>query len=98
MNMSGHSEHRQLPGLREAMMFYSLNHRSLARFSLRRCVSRDGARPVVAEIVYKVTIMPNRLHATDADATQLDSCVASAVCIGLRKRFAFTSDISVGEL
>ena len=29
-------------------------------------------------------LVANCVHATDADATQLDSCVASAVCIGLK--------------
>jgi len=28
----------------------------------------------------------NCVHSADADATQLDSCVASAVCIGLKER------------
>jgi len=28
-------------------------------------------------------LVVNRVHTADADATQLDSCVTSAVCIGL---------------
>ena len=41
---------------------------------------RDGG--LNAPVVSRRELVANCVHTADADATQLDSCVASAVCIG----------------
>ena len=55
----------------------SLNKFANSEVELRRVGS------VNAPIGSRRELVANSVHSADSDATQLDSCVASAVCIGL---------------